>query len=88
MLYAAQQVGAALGISILIALAATRTSIQEQAGVEPSTALIDGFRLALGGGAVLSFAAAIVGLAAPGRLPSANEQVKGALRRTRARSAR
>ena len=72
-LYAAQQVGAALGISILIALAATRTSIQEQAGVEPSAALIDGFRFALGGGAVLSFAAAIIGLAAPGRLPSANE---------------
>jgi EmrB/QacA subfamily drug resistance transporter len=72
-LYAAQQVGAALGISILIALAATRTSIQEQAGVEPSAALIDGFRFALGGGAVLSFAAAIIGLAAPGRLPSASE---------------
>lgn len=65
-LYSAQQIGAALGISILVALAETRTRMQIQTGAEPTSAMVDGFRFALGGAAVICVAAAMVALSHPG----------------------
>jgi MFS family permease len=67
LLYTAQQVGAAVGISALIALAATRTAFLQQLGADPTSALVDGFRVALAGGAVISVLAAAVALADSGR---------------------
>jgi MFS family permease len=67
LLYTAQQVGAAVGISALIALAATRAAFLQQTGTDPTSALVDGFRLALAGGAIISVLAAAVALADCGR---------------------
>jgi hypothetical protein len=71
MLYTAQQVGSALGISILVALAATRTAGLQADGLDPTSALVDGFRWALGGSALLSAIATLSGLVAPPRPPAA-----------------
>jgi MFS family permease len=65
MLYTAQQVGAALGLAALVALATTRTSVLEASGVDPSAALIEGFRWALAGGALVSGLAAVIGSGLP-----------------------
>ena len=77
-LYSAQQVGAALGISVLIALADTRTRLLAQSGMDPSTALVDGFRYALGGAALISFVAAIVALAEPAKARESGDAKPGA----------
>jgi MFS family permease len=57
--------GAALGIGVLVAVAEFQTlSLQLQwAGPDSTTALVDGFRYALVGAALVSFAAAMVTLA-------------------------
>jgi predicted MFS family arabinose efflux permease len=65
LLYTAQQIGAALGLSALVVLAATRTSMLEAGGVDASTALVEGFRYALAGAALISALAALVGLGSP-----------------------
>jgi MFS family permease len=65
LLYTAQQIGAALGLSALVVLAATRTSSLEANGVDASTALVEGFRYALAGAALISTLAALVGMASP-----------------------
>ena len=67
LLYTAQQVGAAVGISTLIAIEATRTAFLQQIGSDPTSALVDGFRVALAGGAIMSVLAAAVALAEPGQ---------------------
>jgi hypothetical protein len=67
MLYTAQQVGAALGISVLIALATTQTASLQQMGTDPTSALVAGFRVALAGGALVSILAAALALADSGR---------------------
>jgi EmrB/QacA subfamily drug resistance transporter len=75
MLYTAQQVGAALGISTLIAIAATRTALVQQNGIDPTAAVVDGFRFALGGAALISMLAAAVALAEPGRQAQAQANI-------------
>jgi hypothetical protein len=70
LLYTAQQIGAALGLSALVALAATRTSLLEAGGVDASTALVEGLRYALAGAALMSGLAAVVGLALPADVPA------------------
>lgn len=73
MLYTAQQVGSALGISVLIALATTRTAILQKSGVDVSTATIEGFRWALVGAGLISVAASIVAVGAPARTAERQE---------------
>jgi MFS family permease len=63
LLYTAQQVGAALGLSALVSVAATRTNLLLQSGADASTATVDGFRLALVGAAGLTVVATIVAAA-------------------------
>ena len=65
-LYSAQQIGAAVGISVLVAIAETHTLLRQQAGADPTTAAVDGFRYALGGAALISVIAASVALGIPG----------------------
>ncbi|HEY0582152.1 MAG TPA: hypothetical protein VGE94_08210, partial [Chloroflexota bacterium] len=63
LLYTAQQVGAALGLSALVSVAATRTNMLLQSGADASAATVDGFRLALVGAAGLTVVATIVAAA-------------------------
>jgi EmrB/QacA subfamily drug resistance transporter len=57
-----QQVGGALGVAVLAALAAARSDAAAAAGAAPSTALLQGYQLAFGAGAALVAAAALVTL--------------------------
>ncbi len=52
-----QQIGAALGLAALSALAAARTSALQAAGLDPRAALAGGYRLGFGAGACLAAAA-------------------------------
>ena len=52
-----QQIGAALGLAALSALAAARTSALSAAGLDPRAALAGGYRLGFGAGACLAAAA-------------------------------
>jgi EmrB/QacA subfamily drug resistance transporter len=55
-----QQVGGALGLSVLAAAAASRTDALRDGGADPATALVGGYQLAWGLGAGLVLAAAAV----------------------------
>ena len=59
-LNAAQQVGSALGLAVLVSLAADRTSGLLSAGAEPSVAATGGFSLAFGAAAGALFAAGLL----------------------------
>ncbi len=62
-----QQVGGALGLAILAALAATRTSHLLAGGATAATALTSGYRLAYAVAATLLAAAVLAALTIPGR---------------------
>jgi MFS family permease len=55
-----QQIGAALGVAVLSALAAARSTSLHVAGLDSAAALTSGYRFAFGTGAALTVAAAIV----------------------------
>jgi predicted MFS family arabinose efflux permease len=56
----AQQIGGALGLALLVAVASARTSARGRGGVATDVAVVDGFRWALGVGVGLSLLAALV----------------------------
>lgn len=67
MLYTSQQVGSALGVSVLVALAATRTGVLQDIGLDRTPALVEGFRWTLAGCVTLGAIATLSALAAPRR---------------------
>ncbi len=75
LLNASQQLGAALGLAIFTALAASRTEQLLAAHATPASALTAGFSRGLLAGSIFLLAAAIIGLRATntrGELPAAN----------------
>lgn len=62
LLNTAQQIGGALGIAVLTAIATSRTANELTAGHAPADAMTAGFRLALLVGGFLVLAAAVIGL--------------------------
>ncbi|MBB4739772.1 MFS family permease [Actinoplanes octamycinicus] len=66
----AQQAGAALGLAVLAAVAAGRTSAQTTAGVPELPALRDGYSLAFLTAAIFALAAALIALLALRRTPA------------------
>jgi len=65
-----QQIGAALGVAVLAAFAASRTAHLRDDGVPEALALTGGFRLAFGVGAGLLVAAIVLGLLVLRRAPA------------------
>jgi MFS family permease len=59
----AQQIGGALGLALLVAVASARTNATAEDGVTTGVAVVDGFRFALGVGVGLSLLAAVLVLA-------------------------
>ncbi|WP_431956611.1 MFS transporter [Nocardia lijiangensis] len=62
LLNTAQQIGGALGIAVLTAIATSRTTAQLAAGEPQPAAMTDGFQRALLVGGLIAIAAAIIGL--------------------------
>ncbi|MGW0247010.1 MFS transporter [Nocardia goodfellowii] len=62
LLNTAQQIGGALGIAVLTAVATSRTAAQAAAGHPPLDAMTSGFQRALLIGGLISIAAAVIGL--------------------------
>jgi EmrB/QacA subfamily drug resistance transporter len=79
LLNASQQLGGALGLAILSALATSRTNDLLASGTPVADALTDGFQRALLAGSIFIFAAAIIALRATNTRDEAPEPVARAL---------
>ena len=71
---ALQQVAAAAGTAIVIAVLTARSAARVEDGADPLQALVGGMRWGFGVGAVLGLAVLALALLMPGRLPSYVEQ--------------
>ena len=64
------QVGSAIGLAAMVAVAGSKTSSLVSAGIDPTAAMNDGFSAAFVGAAIIAFLAATVAI----RIPRANRQ--------------